>query len=68
MAYISGDTDRAALIARIDSLQRALGLAVATLESVADMREARHARGAATEALATIGQNFDLFDIEGTTV
>lgn len=68
LAYISGDTDRAALIARIDSLQRALGQAVATLESIGEMREAKHARGAAAEALVTIGQNFDLFDIEGITL
>jgi hypothetical protein len=68
LAYISGDTDRAALIARIDSLQRALGQAVATLESIGEMREAKHARGAATETLTTIGQTFDLWDIEGATV
>lgn len=68
LAYISGDTDRAALIARIDALQRALGQAVATLESVAEMREAKHARGAAAETLVTIGQTFDLWDIEGGTV
>jgi hypothetical protein len=68
LAYISGDTDRAALIARIDSLQRALGQAVATLESIGEMREARHARGAAAETLGTIGQTFDLWDIEGATV
>lgn len=68
LAYISGDTDRAALIARIDSLQRALGQAVATLESIGEMREAKHARGAAAETLGTIGQTFDLWDIEGATV
>lgn len=68
LAYISGDTDRAELIARIDALQRALGQAVATLESIGEMREAKHARGAAAEALATIGQNFDLWDVEGATV
>ena len=68
LAYISGDTDRAALIARIDSLQRALGQAVAALESIGEMREAKHARGAAAETLGTIGQTFDLWDIEGATV
>lgn len=68
LAYISGDTDRANLLGRIDALQRALGQAVATLDSIGEMREAKHARGAAAETLATIGQNFDLFDIEGTTL
>lgn len=53
-AYIAGDMDRAALLARIDSLQRALGQAVAALESIAyDMGE-RHRPGAAVEALAMI--------------
>lgn len=36
-AYMAGDTDRAALLARIDELQRALGEAVAENE---DLREA----------------------------
>ena len=36
-AYMAGDTDRAALLARIDDLQRALGEAVAENE---DLREA----------------------------
>lgn len=67
LAYISGDTDRAALIARIDSLQRALGLAVATLEEIKGMPD-RYRAGAAAEALATIGQDFDLFDVEGATL
>jgi hypothetical protein len=53
-AYIAGDLDRANLLGRIDSLQRALGQAVATLESIAEMREAKHARGAAAETLAII--------------
>lgn len=66
-AYMAGDTKTAELYARIDSLHRALGQAVATLECIAEMREAKHARGAATETLATIGQTFDLFDIEDTT-
>ena len=67
-AYMAGDLDRAELLGRIDSLQRALGQAVAALEEIKGMREAKHARGAAAEALATIGQNFDLWDIEGATV
>jgi hypothetical protein len=67
LAYFAGDTDRAALIARIDALQRALGLAVATLEEIAGMPD-RHRTGAAAEALAIIGQDFDLFDIEGGTL
>jgi hypothetical protein len=67
-AYLAGDLDRAALLGRLDSLQRALGQAVATLESIGEMREAKHARGAAAETLATIGQTFDLWDIEGETV
>ena len=67
LAYISGDTDRAALIARIDSLQRALGQAVAALEEIKEMPD-RHRTGAAAEALAIIGQTFDLWDIEGATV
>jgi hypothetical protein len=66
-AYMAGDTATAELYARIDSLHRALGQAVATLESIAEMREAKHARGAAAETLATIGQNFNLWDIEDTT-
>lgn len=36
-AYMAGDTDRAALLARIDELQRALGEAVAENE---ELREA----------------------------
>lgn len=67
LAYISGDTDRAALIARIDSLQRALGQAVAALEEIKGMPD-RYRAGAAAEALAIIGQDFDLFDIEGATL
>ena len=68
LAYLAGDLDRAALLGRLDSLQRALGQAVATLENIGEMREAKHARGAAAETLATIGQTFDLWDIEGETV
>jgi hypothetical protein len=66
-AYFAGDTKTADLYARIDALQRALGQAVATLQAIdEDLKTVKHARGAAREALAIIGQNFDLFDIEGT--
>jgi hypothetical protein len=34
VAYAAGDTDRAGLLARIDELQRALGEAVAEIESL----------------------------------
>ena len=33
-AYLAGDIDRAGLLARIDELQRALGEAVAEIESL----------------------------------
>jgi chemotaxis regulatin CheY-phosphate phosphatase CheZ len=67
LAYLAGDTKTADLYARIDALQRALGQAVATLQAIdEDLKTVKHARGAAREALAIIGQNFDLFDIEGT--
>ena len=69
LAYISGDTDRAELIARIDALQRALGQAVATLQAIdEDLTGIKHAKGAARETLATIGQNFDLWDVDGATL
>jgi predicted RNA-binding protein YlxR (DUF448 family) len=35
-AYIAGDTDKAALLARIDALQRALGEATAWIEQLED--------------------------------
>lgn len=51
-AYMAGDTDAAALLARIDDLQRALGQSVAALESVAyDQLTAKQAAGAAEEGL-----------------
>ena len=69
LAYMAGDLDRAALLGRLDSLQRALGQAVATLQAIdEDLKTVKHARGAAREALAIIGQNFDLWAIEGETV
>ena len=51
LAYMAGDLDRAALLARIDSLQRAQGQAVAALESIGEMREAKHAARARAEVL-----------------
>ena len=58
LAYLAGDLDRAALLGRLDSLQRALGQAVATLESIGEMREANHAREAAAETLGHHRPNF----------
>lgn len=54
-SYFAGDLDRANLLGRIDSLQRALGQAVATLEEIVKMPERRRP-GAAVETLATIEQ------------
>lgn len=62
-AYISGDTDRANLLGRIDALQRALGQAVAALEEIKGMPD-RYRAGAANEALAII----ENLNIEGTTL
>ena len=46
-AYLAGDIDRAGLLARIDELQRALGEAVAEIESLDGeldyLREVDHA-------------------------
>ncbi len=51
-AYLSGDTDRAALLARIATLQRYLGETTATLEAIADGgMTAKQAAGAAREGL-----------------
>jgi hypothetical protein len=36
-AYAAGDTERAALLARIDALQRALGEAVAEIEELREV-------------------------------
>ncbi len=47
-AYMAGDTERAALLARIDDLQRALGEAVAEIE---DLREHRRNLDAQIEEL-----------------
>jgi len=54
LAYIAGDLDRAELLGRIDALQRALGQAVAALESIAYDLPEKHRPGAATEALNLI--------------
>jgi hypothetical protein len=51
-AYAAGDTDRAALLARIATLQRYLGEATATLETIAEgSMTAQQAAGAAREGL-----------------
>lgn len=55
LAYITGDTDTAALLARLDDMHRALGQGVAALEAVAyDRLTARQAAGAAAEGLAMV--------------
>jgi len=52
LAYVSGDTDKAALLARIAELQRYLGEATATLEAIAEgAMTAKQAAGAAREGL-----------------
>jgi hypothetical protein len=43
-AYMAGDTDKAALLARIDALQRALGEATARIEQLEDELYNRGAR------------------------
>ena len=54
LAYAAGDTKTAELYGRIDSLQRALGQAVAALESIAYDLPEKHRPGAALETLAII--------------
>jgi pentose-5-phosphate-3-epimerase len=52
LAYVSGDTEKAALLARIATLQRYLGEATAALEAIADGgMTAKQAAGAAREGL-----------------
>ena len=52
LAYVSGDTSTAALLARIATLQRYLGEATATLEAIAEgTMTAKQAAGAAREGL-----------------
>jgi hypothetical protein len=68
LAYAEGFTGTAKLFARIADLQRALGQAVAALEAIAestsDTMNAKQRRGAAAEALATIDQIVNLWEIE----
>ena len=65
LAYAEGFAGTARLFARIDELQRALGQAVAALEAIKDdMHTIKHARGAAAEALATIDEIVNLWEIE----
>ena len=55
LAYITGDTDTAALLARLDDMHHALGQGVAALEAVAhDGMTARQAAGAAAEGLTMV--------------
>ena len=55
LAYITGDTDTAALLARLDDMHHALGQGVAALEAVANDRlTAKQAEGAAREGLAMV--------------
>lgn len=52
LAYVSGDTTTAALLARIATLQRYLGETTATLEAIAEgTMTAKQAAGAAREGL-----------------
>lgn len=52
LAYVTGDTTTAALLARLDDMHHALGQGVAALEAVAhDGMTARQAAGAAAEGL-----------------
>jgi hypothetical protein len=68
LAYSERFPGTARLFARIDELQRALGQAVAALETIAesnsDTMNAKQRRGAAAEALAIIGQSIDLWELE----
>ena len=55
LAYVTGDTERAALLARLDDMHRALGQCVAALEAVAnDKLTEKQARGAAAEGLVMV--------------
>jgi hypothetical protein len=68
LAYSEGFPGTARQFARIADLQRALGQAVAALESIAestsDTMNAKQRRGAAAEALATIDEIVNLWEIE----
>ena len=55
LAYVTGDTDKAALLARLDDMHHALGQSVAALEAVAHSpMTAAQARGAAAEGLVMV--------------
>lgn len=55
LAYVTGDTTTAALLARLDDMHRALGQGVAALEAIAyDQLSVAQSRGAAAEGLAMI--------------
>lgn len=65
LAYAEGFTGTARLFARIADLQRALGQAVAALETIKeDMHTIKHARGAAAEALAIIDGKINLWELD----
>ena len=68
LASSEGFPGTARLFARIADLQRALGQAVAALEAIAestsDTMNAKQRRGAAAEALATIDEIVNLWEIE----
>lgn len=65
LAYAEGFEGTARLFARIDSLQRALGQAVAALHAIEDdLHTVKHARGAAAEALGIINDTVDTWDLE----
>jgi len=54
-AYIAGDTDTAALLARLDDMHHALAQGVAALEAVShNQMTAKQARGAAEEGLTMV--------------
>lgn len=55
LAYVTGDTTTAALLARLDDMHHALGQGVAALEAVArSPMTAKQARGAAEEGLIMV--------------
>ena len=68
LAYAEGFPGTARQFARIADLQRALGQAVAALESIAestsDTMNAKQRRGAAAEALAIIEKTINLWELE----
>lgn len=64
LAYAEGYPGTAHLFARIDDLQRALGQAVAALESITYDMTDRHRKGAAVEALHQVQ---DVTRAEGLT-